>query len=153
MEPKSVNIECFQVLGLLEHFQPGKEDFSGIWKRFMKFHTQLQKLSTNKAYYSVYFETENKELDYLAGMKVLLKQTILEGLTLRKVPSDFYAIFECTVETLGNTYDCIFDKWFSMAPYDPDQRPDFNYYPRNTTSRDMSVTANMAIKETKVEEI
>jgi len=74
-----IQVEAFKVLEIMEHYTNGKEDFNEIWKRFMMFHPKSSPLSTDKAYYSVYWEIENKELAYLAGMKVPEVETIIES--------------------------------------------------------------------------
>ena len=47
-------------------------------------------------------------MDYLAGMAVEGVVDVPEGLTLREVPASRYAVFECTVKTISDTYDWIF---------------------------------------------
>lgn len=64
MEPRIIHKETFALLGLQERFSHGKEDFEGIWKRFMKYHDQIQELSTDGAYYGANFVVkEGQQMD------------------------------------------------------------------------------------------
>ena len=151
MEPKIVDRVAFTVLGLQERFSQDQEDFEGIWKRFMRYHDPIQALSTDGAYYGANFAVEaGKEMDYLAGMAVTGVQDVPEGLTLRKVPGSRYAVFECTVETIGDTYDWIFGQWLKTAPYArPDEnspKADFERYPPGTDSADTAVLLHIALE-------
>ena len=151
MEPKIVNRAAFTVLGLQERFSQGQEDFEGIWKRFMRYHDQIQAFSTDGAYYGANFAAEaGKQMGYLAGMAVTGVQDVPEGLTLRKVPGSRYAVFECTVETISDTYDWIFDQWLKTAPYArPDEnspKADFERCPPGTDSGDTTVLLHIALE-------
>jgi predicted transcriptional regulator YdeE len=154
MEPQVVELEAFAILGLMERFMPEKEDFEGIWKRFMAYHDQIHPLSTDQAYYGACFGTEEeRQMDYLAGMAVWGVAEVPEGLTLREVPASLYAVFECTVRTISDTYDRIFSEWVPTAGYGrPDHRSpkaDFERYPPNTNSGDTPVLLHIALEEHK----
>jgi AraC family transcriptional regulator len=152
MEPKITNREAFAILGLQERFSHGKEDFEGIWKRFMAYHDQIRALSIDGAYYGANFVVkEGQQMDYLAGMAVTEVQDVPEGLTLREVPASRYAVFECTVETISDTYDWIFDKWLPTAPHGRPSRGSpkaaFERYPPGTDSGDTAVLIHIALEE------
>lgn len=150
MEPKIIHKETFTLLGLQERFSPDNEDFEGIWKRFMRYHDRIQTFSTDGAYYGANFGVEaGKEMDYLAGMAVAGVQDVPEGLTLRQVPASRYAVFECTVKTIGATYDWIFGQWLKTAPYarpgENSPKADFERYPPGTDSGDTVVLLHIAL--------
>ncbi len=152
MEPRFIHKGPFHLLGLQQRFSPDNEDFQGIWKRFMKYHNQIQGLSTDGAYYGANFTAEpGKEMDYLAGMAVDAVDDVPAGLTLREVPGSRYAVFECTVATLGDTYDWIFGEWLKTAPdirpVDRSPKADFERYPPATDSADTPVLIHIALEE------
>ena len=73
-----------------------------------------------------------------------------EGLTLREVPMSRYAVFECTVKTISDTYDWIFGQWLKTAPYPrpnaTSPKADFERYPPATDSGDTPVLLHIALE-------
>ena len=152
MEPEIIELEAFTVLGLMERFTSETEDFEGIWKRFMQYHDQIHALSTDKAYYGANFGTEDeRQMEYLAGMAVEGGESIPKGLTLREVPASRYAVFECTVKTISDTYDWIFGEWLPTALYgrpgEGSPKADFERYPPYTDSGDTPVLLYIALED------
>lgn len=63
-----------------------------------------------------------------------------EALTVRPVPSGDYAVFTCTVATIGETWDAIHDAWIPANPGKHDAaRPLFEFYPPDCTDADSPV--------------
>jgi predicted transcriptional regulator YdeE len=152
VEYRIVTKPAFTLLGLMERFTPDNEDFEGIWKRFMEHYDPIHALSTDKAYYGACFGTgDERQMDYLAGMTVGGVGEVSKGLTVRVAPASRYAVFECTVTTISNTYDRIFGEWVPTAPYArPGQgsaKADFERYPPNTDSGDTPVLLYIALEE------
>jgi len=136
MEPTFADRQPFMVMGIQERFTQETEDFEGIWKRYMAFHDQIHPLSTDGAHYGVCFATETDEaMDYLAGMAVPAGTPCPDGLVTRDVPAAHVAVFECTVQTIHDTYEFIHHTWIGSSSYEFDHpRPDFERYPPGTAS-------------------
>jgi predicted transcriptional regulator YdeE len=150
MEYRVVTKPEFTLLGLMERFPYQEDDFEGIWKRFMAYHEQIEPLSTDKAYYGAYFPTVDKgPMDYLAAMAVAKGTAAPEGLTACEVPGARWAVFECTVATIGQTYDAIFGEWLPKAPYEHvGPNPDaFERYPPQTNSGDTPVLIHIKVRD------
>ena len=150
MEPEIVEREAFTVLGVQERFAPGLEDFEGIWMRaFMARHQEIHPLSTDKAYYGVCFHVEGEDgMDYLAGMAVPADTACPEGLAAREVPAARDAVFECTVDTIHETYEHVHGPWVARAPYAFDwPKPSFEQYPPDTESGDSPVLIHVPIRD------
>jgi AraC family transcriptional regulator len=152
MDGKIVTREAFTVLGLQERFASGTEDFAGIWNRFMSYHAPISALSTDGAYYGVSFAPDDEQageaIDYVAGMSVGEVDDIPEGLVLREVPSAHYAAFECTVETIHQTYEHIFERWVPASEYEADRPlPHFEHYPPATARPDSPVLIYIRVRE------
>jgi len=148
MDYAIVNKPGFALLGLMERFPYQEDDFEGIWQRFMAYEGQIHPLSVDKAYYGAYYPNNDKSMDYLAGMWVENVQEAPEGLTLREVPEARWAVFECTVATIGQTYDTIFKEWLPTARYEQvGPNPDaFERYPPNTDSGDTPVLIHIKVR-------
>jgi predicted transcriptional regulator YdeE len=146
-EPTFVDREAFSVLGLQEHFTRGTEDFEGIWKRFMAYHDEIAAHSTDGAYYGVACAPDEGEgMDYLAGMAVPPGTPCPEGLTIREVGAAHYAVFECTVATISETYGFIHGEWLPGSDYVHQcPKPDFEQYPPGTDSADSPVLLHIPV--------
>jgi AraC family transcriptional regulator len=139
----------FTLLGLMERFPYQEDDFEGIWKRFMANEDQINRLSVDKAFYGAYYPRADKSMDYLAGMLVAKGTTAPEGLTVCEVPEARWAVFECTVATIPQTYDAICKEWLPAAPYEHvGPNPDaFERYPPQTDSGDTPVLVHIKIRD------
>ena len=134
MEPKVLSRDSFVVAGMFTRVTPdnGNNDQYGmIWKDFEEFHDQIKPQSTDQAYYGISFPTaEEGVLDYIAGMAVMEGATVPEGLVIREIAASRYAVFECPMHTIGDTYRYIFTEWLQPAPYELSSfAPVFEQYP------------------------
>ena len=85
--------------------------------------------------------------DYLAGMSVESLEGFPSDLVTRDVPASTYAVFECTVRTIGETYDTIFGEWPPGAAHERDPEvPHFEYYPPGTSSQDSPVFIHVPLR-------
>ena len=132
MEPTFVEREGFTVLGVQARVRLDESpDFGAIWHEFMEHHDQIQPLSVEEAYYEVCFGAgEPNVIDCLAGIAVAGDVTAPEGLALRKVPGGRYAVFECTMETISQTWGYAYGTWLpASTEYESAcPRPDFEQY-------------------------
>ena len=151
MEAKIVNREAFKVMGVLVRANPKDADYGDIWeKQFMPSHDRISPLSTDKAYYCVYFETgEEGMADIMAGMAVGEVASISEGLVVREVPAARYAVFECTMKTIGKTWEYIFKDWLPASQYEADAPlPGFEYFPPDAErAGDFPVSIYVPVRE------
>jgi len=134
MEPEIVNRDAFIVMGIVERVTPAEEGtttYERIWRRFEGFHEQIKARSTDQAYYGISFVTEEEGVvDYVAGMAVGEAGIIPEDLVIREVPAARWAVFECPIEHIGETYRYIFGEWASKSPHAVDGSvPSLERYP------------------------
>ena len=132
MEPKFVELEAFTVMGILIHEMPDKVNYKAVWEdQFMPHHEAILAQSTDKAYYGVWFPHHDDGIpDYVAGMAVTANAVAPTGINTRQVPASRYAVFECTMETIGQTYGYIYGTWLDASPYEfAPGCADFEYYP------------------------
>lgn len=151
MEPKIVTRDAFNVMGVIVRCNPMGADYSAIWeKQFMPYHDQISWLSTDKAYYCVYFETGEENLaDVMAGMAVGEVASIPEGLATREIPMARYAVFECTMKTIGETWENIYSDWLPASHYEHDAPlPSFEYFPPDDErAGDFPVSIHVPVRE------
>lgn len=59
------------------------------------------------------------------------------GATRREIPAARYAVFNCLVRTIGETYGYVYNQWLLAGPYEFDEgKADFEYYPPGSTGNE-----------------
>jgi len=155
MEPKIVTREAFKVMGVEDSFSFLEENdpgFQKIWmERYMSYDDQVKPLSTDKAYYEVFFKSDEPETPptrYLAGMAVKDVSNVPEGLIVREIPAARYAVFDTTLAAIGETTDYVDRQWLPASQYELDRpKPHFGLFPPDTASGDSPVTLWIPIRE------
>jgi len=78
--------------------------------------------------------------EYLAGKMVAADAPFLEGLEKRTVSGGQFAVFECPVEAIGESYRHIFQEWLPNTDVQLDPAvPVFEEYPESTSQRPVRV--------------
>ncbi len=131
--------ETFSVLGVQYQMNQGSETselFARIWKQFESYGEIIESLSIDNQYYGVQFPTDKEDVtEYMAGMVVETDSAVPDGLVKRIVPGGEYAIFECSVEKIGECYQNIFTKWLpSESVLFIPKNPVFEEYPEKNST-------------------
>ena len=134
MSPKIVNREPFLALGIsrrLASEDQNEQVFKSIWDEFEARLEEIRAHSIDGAFYGLSFSGDQPgAVDYVAAIAVAPSMPIPAGFVLREVPTSQYAVFECGVPSIGETYRFIFGKWlpgssFELSP----AAPTFERYP------------------------
>jgi len=151
MKPRIVDKEPFAVLGITAHGKPSEFNYGEIWNRFMsQYFNKIKQFSIDKAYYGVYFGEQGTELvDLVVGMAVANVGGIPDGLVLREIPSAHYAVFECKMESISQTWGYIYGEWFPTSGYEHDKNYDFEYFPPDGSEAGSPVYIHVPIKPEK----
>jgi predicted transcriptional regulator YdeE/effector-binding domain-containing protein len=136
MEPKIVEKAAFTVVGLpftgfISH-QPfangsGNNEIGLVWDQLNARMGEIAQIN-GPAYGVCFGQPNDKEPWYLAGFEVAQATNIPSGMTSMTVPAQKYAVFPCTMETLGETYRYIVQEWQPSSGYEHADAPDFEYY-------------------------
>jgi predicted transcriptional regulator YdeE len=134
MEPKVLSRASFVVAGLPARITPDVDNtdhYGTIWKEFEAIHARIQPHSTDQAYYGVSFPTaEEGVLDYVAGMAVVEGAELPENVVICEIAAAHYAVFECPLHAIGDSYRYIFTEWLQPSPYEiSSAAPVFEQYP------------------------
>ena len=122
LQPTMEHRDAFWVLGIQEGANPMEVDYPAFWARFTERAAEVQPLAIEPAGYGVYFPTGEEGLvDVFGGMAVAAGVKVPEGLVLREVPTAEYAVFECTLSTIGPTWGAIFSEWLPASGYEEDR--------------------------------
>ncbi len=149
MEPTIATREAFTVMGVQVRCTPAEADFYDIWEnQYMPRDAEVKACSIDGAYYGLCFCTGAEgAVDYLAGMAVADGTRAPEGLVVREAPVATEAIFECTVDTISQTYSFIHGEWLQTSGYEYDHSaPDFEYYPPAAPSGEQPVFIHIPVK-------
>jgi predicted transcriptional regulator YdeE len=120
--------DAFTVMGVQTRITSADEKnpntYTKIWDAFEPYRTQLRPVSVEWRYYGVTFATDKKNVfDYLAGMPVRKDATPPDpNLVTREVPAARYAVFKCTGQDVGKTYQYIFSEWLPGSRYKIDSK-------------------------------
>ena len=140
MTPRLTTCDGFHVMGVASRISRGSESselFGRIWRVFESRRQEVASLATRSVYLGVSFPTDDERVtDYVAGMRVAPETPVPEGLEVRRVPGGEYAVFECSLDAIGATYQHVFTVWLHSATvqFDPG-RASFEEYPEDTTEQ------------------
>jgi len=151
MEPKIISRDSFVCMGTLTRVTPegqNSETYGLIWKTFESYHGEIKPHSADEAYYGVSFATDQEGVvDYFACMAVEGVAAAPKGLVIRELPAARYAVFECPLQAIGETYRHIFGEWLAQSPYEISAAaPAFERYPPEG-KEDAPVRIHIPIRE------
>ena len=137
MEPRMILLEPFTVLGVVAQIRRGSETpelVGGIWRQFESRQLKIRALAVGDQYLGLSLPTGREDVtDCLAGMAVDTDASVPEGLNKRPVPTCQFAVFECPVQAMGETYRHIVTTWLPHASVQLDPAvPAFEEYSGRT---------------------
>ena len=103
--------------------QKNPDTYTKIWDAFEPYRTQLRPISTGWQLLGVTFVTDKKDVfDYFAGMAVQTGAAKPDpNLVTRTMPAAKYAVFKCTSQDMGKTYQYIYSEWLPNSRYKIDK--------------------------------
>ncbi|MGC9358020.1 MAG: GyrI-like domain-containing protein [Anaerolineae bacterium] len=132
MEPKIVQKEAFTVVGPKLRCKVGETgDIPQLWGQLMGRMGEIEHLIQDGNSYGVMvnFDEETEAYDYLAGFGVSEVENVPEGMVSLEIPAQTYAVFTCTMPTIGETYNAIYGEWLPQSGYEHAPTPEFELYP------------------------
>lgn len=130
MEPKIVSRPAFTVVGMKYHGKPEQNEISNLWSGFGPREGEIKHKADPHVCCGVmgnYDETSG-EFDYVAGFEVESILDIPDGMVSWDVPEQTYAVFTCTLPTIGKAYDYVHNKWLPGSGYRHAAGPEFELY-------------------------
>ncbi len=136
MEPRIVKKGEFTVVGLpftgfISHapYEDGKEnnEIGKVWDEFNVRVGEVKHVSGPS--YGLCFGMPNEWKPwYIAGVEVARVEDVPPGMMSMSVPAHTYAVFPCTLGTLGETYRYINEVWQPQTGHQHADAPDFELY-------------------------
>jgi len=127
MEVKIVTLPGFQAVGLLYHGKNQNNEIAGLWQEFNQRMKEI-KHCTSGAYGLCEPMDPAGNFRYLAAMGVSDTTDIPAGMQVWQVPEQMYAVFPCTLPSVGETHRYAFDTWIPGSEYQYNGGFDFELY-------------------------
>ena len=140
MEPEIISKPAFTVVGMRYFGENQHQEIPQLWGQFLPRAHEIKDKSA-VAYGVCGDVDDNGRFHYMAGYGSD-HPDIPEGMARWDIPEQTYAVFPCTLDTISETYQFIFEKWLPQVNYQPAGTPDFEFYPEAfdpETSKDMAV--------------
>ncbi len=129
MEPKFVTKPAFTVVGLKSHGKNENNEIPETWTALMPRMEEIPVKPDSEYSYGVCGNmTEDGSFDYLAGFEVADDAEVPEGMARWDVPEQRYAVFTCTLPTVREAYDYIYNTWLPQSEYEHAPGPEFEAY-------------------------
>ena len=130
MEPQIVQKEACPVVGLKYRRKNENNEIPQLWRDLMPRAGKVQHIADPHAAYGINdnMDESTGEWDYVAGFAVHSAEEIPPGMVRWEVPGGTYAIFACTLPTLGETYLHAYRTWVPQSDYQLAGGPDFELY-------------------------
>jgi predicted transcriptional regulator YdeE/DNA-binding transcriptional MerR regulator len=136
MEPRIVTKEAFTVVGIPFEgpvssgpYEDG-ENNNEIGKAWDVFNSRAGEIKhwSGPAIGLCFGMPDSEGPWYIAGAQVSQVDAVPPGMMARDVPAQKYAVFECTLPTLSQTYRYIMEQWQPASGYERADAPDFEVY-------------------------
>ena len=140
MEHKIISRPGFTVIGLKHHGKNENNEIPQMWGEFMPRAGEIKHVVNPHVAYGVCGKMDEStgEFDYVAGFEVDSIADIPEGMVSWEMPERTYAVFTCTLPTLGETFQQIYKTWLPQSGYQHADGPEFELYDENFDSQDQS---------------
>ncbi|MDI9368678.1 AraC family transcriptional regulator [Mesotoga sp. BH458_6_3_2_1] len=144
MEPEIIHKSAFKVIGLKYYGNDPANNCPKLWRDFMERHTEIDNVISAKESYGLMCTGEEDfidgKFDYIASLAVSTLERIPEGMIGAEVPEATYAVFthKGELDSLQDTYEYIYGKWFQNSEYEPVGLNEFELYDERFTGKEDS---------------
>ncbi|MFO7918574.1 MAG: GyrI-like domain-containing protein [Anaerolineae bacterium] len=131
MKAEIAKREAFTVVGLKYRGQNETgEDIPRLWRELVDVLEGVENPLDPNAPCGVVdnYEEETAVFDYVAGVIVKDPHHVPLGMTKLEIPEQTWAIFECTLDQLDDTYREIYETWLPQSGYQRAEGPDLEQY-------------------------
>ncbi len=130
MEPEIKTFPAFTAVGLMYQGTMEPNEIPQLWNVLNSRSAEIEQKS-GVAYGLCGEVEENGRFPYLAGYGVKKVTSLPPGMERWDVPEQKYAVFPCTLKTIRQTYQHIFETWFPNSAYEKGNGTDFEFYSEN----------------------
>jgi len=127
MKPEIVMKPAFTAVGLMYYGKNEAHEIPQMWGQLNPRYQEIP-AKTGVAYGVCGEMEEDGRFHYLAGFEVTGSPELPPGMTQWHVAAQSYAVFPCTLQTIQQTYQYIFETWFPQSGYQKGDGPDLEWY-------------------------
>lgn len=129
MEPKIITKKAFTVVGKKVISKNQNGEIPQLWDQMGPRWQEIGHVQNPEKYYGICEPTnDDGTFLYLAGQQVAQKDEIPAEMETFEVPAQTYAVFRCTIPTIGEIYEYAFKTWLPQSNYEHVPAPDFELY-------------------------
>ena len=130
MEERITSKPAFTVVGLKYHGKNENEEIPQLWQKMGPRFSEITDVLDEEVCYGVCHNLDEGtgEFDYLAVLEVSGDGEVPDGMVRWEIPEQTYAVFECTLPTIGQTFDYIHKTWFPQSNYKRAPGPELERY-------------------------
>ena len=142
MQPNIVTKPAFTVVGMKYHGKNEHNEIPRLWRKFGPHMHEIYYVRQPDVSYGVMgnYDEETGEFDYLAAVEVVRASELAEGLVSWSIPTQTYAVFPCTLSTIREIYDSIYQEWLPTSGYQHATGPEFELYDEHFDVNDTTST-------------
>ena len=148
MEPTIITKPAFTVVGISVVSNNQNQEIPKLWEQFAPRAHEIDAQS-GIAYGVCGAMDENNHYPYMAGYEITANGATPDGMERWEISEQTYAIFPCSLDNIGETYEHIFTKWLPQSEYKQADSPDFEYYPaafNPNSNKEMAIYLPLAKK-------
>jgi AraC family transcriptional regulator len=129
MEHQIVSKSAFTVVGMKYRGKNEHDEIPQLWVQFVPRIQEIVDRNPDPATYGVMYDYDEAtgDFDYVAALHVNSASDLPEGMVSVEIPEAQYAVFTCTLPTLGRTYRQI-HQWLDQSEHEHAGTPEFEYY-------------------------
>jgi AraC family transcriptional regulator len=138
MEPRIVTRERGVYAGLYRRGRAEGDAIPKLWGAFAARFQELKGVVDQEVSYGLCdnMDEATGEFDYLAAVEMEAGTEIPEGMVAWEVPGGTFAVFTCTLPTLGAAFDGIYKEWLPGSGYERVPGPDMEMYGKSFDPHD-----------------
>jgi AraC family transcriptional regulator len=138
MEPRIAKVEAFTVVGMRVHGKNENDEIPQMWQAFGARAKEIKHLVNPHVCYGICANMDESTgaFDYVVGIEVDNIADLPEGMVSWNVPEGTYAVFTCTLPTVGETFRHAYHTWLPQSGYQLTGGPDFELYDEHFDPQD-----------------
>jgi AraC family transcriptional regulator len=137
-EPKIVSRPALTIVGMKYRGKNEHDEIYDMWQAFIPKAAAITHRITRFVAYGAMDnrDQESGEFDYLAGFEVDSPDDMPEGMVCWEIPATRYAVFACTLSTIGQAFNDAYQTWLPQSGYERACGPEFEFYDKDYNPAD-----------------
>ncbi|HUN22823.1 MAG TPA: GyrI-like domain-containing protein [Anaerolineales bacterium] len=128
--PTFQSLPQLQIVGLSVRSTPFDSQIPSLWGKLVARIGEIRHRVGDVAYGVVSnFDPASNQFDYLAGYAVSDAASVPADMSILSIPPQHYAVFDCTIPTIGAVMHHIYQEWLPTSGYKRAESAEFEFYP------------------------